>query len=234
MTGGAEPPKQSAALVTVHGRELPVVLNKTDERTKHKIVHVDVDKFDKAWQRGDHGFYIGPGGTGAVIGERYHRFSTFAKTAPSMEASDVHVDADGRAVFGNGRHRYSVLRDAGNKTIPVAMTAEAEANARRHGYLSSSPASSTSSRGATAVASEHPATVQRHRTVRGDPGEGPYTEVLMSDGAKHTIQRLDAASSMGLPGWHWTSAPKGAQGTYLADSRDVALQELANRHNKKG
>jgi len=56
----------------------------------------------------------------------------------------------------------------------------------------------------------------------------------MGEGAKHTIQRLDAASSMGLPGWHWTSAPKGAQGTYLADSRDVALQELANRHNKKG
>lgn len=73
-----------------------------------------------------------------------------------------------------------------------------------------------------------------HRNVRGAPGEGGHTEVTMLDGAKHTIQRLDSASSMGLPGWHWTSPPKGAQNTYLADTREEALKALAKRLAQKG
>ena len=73
-----------------------------------------------------------------------------------------------------------------------------------------------------------------HRNVRGAPGEGRHPEGGLLEGARHTFQRLDSASSMGLPGWHWTSPPKGAQNTYLADTREEALKALAKRHAQKG
>lgn len=184
------------AVVNIHGRQLPVVLNKADARSGDKLVMVNVEKFDEAWQRSDRGtagFYIGRGGTGSSIGDRYDRFHEFAKSAPSMEASDVHVDENGRIGFGNGRHRFSVLRDAGNKVIPVAMSAEAEANARKHGYIHQPP----------------PTVV---RVDRSDPLEGvKHVVKLHGDDREFPIVRAD--NTMGL-GYEWQPAVGGAWEDY--------------------
>ena len=54
----------------------------------------------------------------------------------SIEAPEVTVQDNGRVGFTNGRHRYAWLRDQGITSIPMAMTPESVANAKRYGYLS--------------------------------------------------------------------------------------------------
>lgn len=101
------------------------------------MVDVDVDKFDRMWKKSDqHGdFYIGPGGSGAAIKGRYPRFVEFIKVNQSYEVPEVHVGPDGRIGFTNGRHRFSVLRDQGNKVLPMSMNPEAIENAKKFGLI---------------------------------------------------------------------------------------------------
>lgn len=54
---------------------------------------------------------------------------------------------------------------------------------------------------------------------RSDPLMGTWHEVMLSNGKQYTLQRMDAGSSMGLPGWH-------CDGRYLADTKADALSEL--------
>lgn len=112
-----------------------------------KLVKVNVKAFDKAWSK-DRDFYVGKGGTGASIGDRYQRFQDILKMSEeerkrwlgespkgNIIASSVGVSEDGSVYFDNGRHRFAVLRDMGYKEIPVAMTKESIKNAKKHGYI---------------------------------------------------------------------------------------------------
>lgn len=124
--------------VSIGERTLPVTLGRQDERAGFTLAPVNVAAFDAGFQSADDGFrefYVGPGGTGAAIGDRYQRFGEFAATAESIEAPTVSVDANGRVSFGNGRHRWAYMRDSGAQSIPVAMDAESLQNAISAGYV---------------------------------------------------------------------------------------------------
>jgi hypothetical protein len=116
-------------------------------RTDSILVKVNVFKFDKEWSK-EKDFYIGKGGSGNTIGNRYERFKEILEMPEEKRkrwltdspkgniiASSVSVDDEGRISFGNGRHRYSVLRDMGMKEITVAMTKKSVKNAKKYGYI---------------------------------------------------------------------------------------------------
>jgi hypothetical protein len=102
------------------------------ENAGDKLVQINIPKFDPSFQQ-DGGFYIPPGGEG-VTGRRAG-VEKFLKTGKPVEAPEVHVDKDGIASFINGRHHYSVIRDMGHESMPMAMDSESEENARKAGLI---------------------------------------------------------------------------------------------------
>jgi hypothetical protein len=118
----------SAKLHMPDKREITV--NKPARAKDDQLAWIDVDKFDKSFQQ-DKEAYVGPGGSGNAIGNRYHRFNEFLTKNDKIDTSEVHVNEQGKVSFINGRHRYAALRDAGVKHLPVSMSAEALANARK-------------------------------------------------------------------------------------------------------
>lgn len=119
--------------VSIKGRDVPVTINKTDERTGMRLVPVRVDKFDSGFAR-DKSSYVGKGGQGGIDG-RYDRFGKFIETAQSVEAPTVSVTKDGLVQFGNGRHRFAYMRDNGAETVPVAMDDESYKAALANGLV---------------------------------------------------------------------------------------------------
>jgi 8-oxo-dGTP pyrophosphatase MutT (NUDIX family) len=111
-------------------RELAAGVSRTftlargDERDR-VLVWVDVGKLDAAWRASSGDFYIGPGGTGAAIGDRYADFGDFVATGRAIEASRVSYTAwnDG-VTFGDGRHRFAWLRDHGERAVALAVPRE--------------------------------------------------------------------------------------------------------------
>jgi hypothetical protein len=120
--------------IKIHGRDIPVTMHPAEQRGGYQLHHVNVDKFDQGFKRNS-GQYIGQGGTGNTISDRYKRIGEFLKDAPSMQVSDAHINEHGLVDFGNGRHRYAYLRDQGLKTIPVSLSKESIRNAKKHGYI---------------------------------------------------------------------------------------------------
>ena len=141
--------------VTVDDREIPITMNKTDERSGYSLVDVNVDAFEENFAKNKN-FYVGPEGEGG-IGKRYAIFTEFAKTAPSIEAPSVGIDENGRVMFDNGRHRYAYFRDRGLKTIPMSMSPESLANAKKFGYVGEKPVTEvTETSAATTISDEIP------------------------------------------------------------------------------
>ena len=83
----------------------------------------------------DAGFYVGPGGSGSAIGDRYERFKKFISQNETYEVPEIYVDEQGRVVFTNGRHRYAVLRDSRIANMPVALSKEGYVNAKKLGWV---------------------------------------------------------------------------------------------------
>jgi hypothetical protein len=101
-----------------------------------RLVTLAVRPFDDAWKRA-RDFYVGLGGAGGNP-YRYNRFLPWLLeygTSELIYASDVEVDDDGSVRFGDGRHRFAVLRDHGLVGIPVAMWPSSIEPARKYGYL---------------------------------------------------------------------------------------------------
>src|SRR5690348_17291819 len=81
------------------------------ERGEDTIVWVDIAKLDAAWRR-DIENYIGPGGTGAIIGRRYPAFGEWLPTRQEkVRTPEVYIVPEsgrpsmrGAVTFGNGRH----------------------------------------------------------------------------------------------------------------------------------
>ena len=87
------------------------------------LVTVDVAKVEANISR-DPNMYVGPGGTGAAIGDRYPRFQQWLADNPEtpVKVSDLGWNpATKMVVFGNGRHRWAVLRDQGATRIAVTV-----------------------------------------------------------------------------------------------------------------
>jgi hypothetical protein len=123
--------------IQIGDRTIPVTINRIDKKTGGQLVNVNPSAFDEAfsktgWQ------YVGEKGKEGISG-RYEKFENFLKDAKSIEASNVSVNKDGGIVFGDGRHRYAVLRDMGLDELPIVMDKESIKNAKKFGYLSGSP-----------------------------------------------------------------------------------------------
>jgi hypothetical protein len=123
--------------IQIGDRTIPVTINRIDKKTGGQLVNVNPSAFDEAfsktgWQ------YVGEKGKQGISG-RYEKFESFLKDAKSIEASNVSVNKDGGIVFGDGRHRYAVLRDMGLDELPIVMDKESIKNAKKFGYLSDSP-----------------------------------------------------------------------------------------------
>jgi hypothetical protein len=123
--------------IQIGDRTIPVTINRIDKKTGGQLVNVNPSAFDEAfsktgWQ------YVGEKGKEGISG-RYEKFENFLKDAKSIEASNVSVNKDGGIVFGDGRHRYAVLRDMGLDELPIVMDKESIKNAKKFGYLADSP-----------------------------------------------------------------------------------------------
>ncbi len=91
-------------------------------------VWLDVEKADEAW-KSDFSFYIGSGGAGNAIGDRYEKVGKHLSIARKLWMPFVTTE-NGVLTFGDGRHRFSWLRDHGAKAI-AAMVPPDQANAIR-------------------------------------------------------------------------------------------------------
>jgi hypothetical protein len=73
-------------------------------------------------------------------------------------------------------------------------------------------------------------TVANRKRVNLGPVEGTITRVTFSDGTVVDIQRMDSASTMGLPGWHDINKD-ARESSYLADTEKDAIAELLKQKN---
>lgn len=124
--------------IQIGDRTIPVTINRIDKKSGGELVNVNPSAFDEAfsktsWQ------YVGEKGKDGISG-RYEKFQNFLKDAKSIEASNVSVNKDGGVVFGDGRHRYAVLRDMGLDELPIVMDKESIKNAKKFGYLADTKA----------------------------------------------------------------------------------------------
>jgi hypothetical protein len=91
-----------------------------------QVVNVDVKKFNELWAK-DEDYYLAPDNQINRIGNRYEQFIEWMnerKPEEKIEMPNAVVTDRGVASFGNGRHRFAVLRDNGLKVIPIAMDKE--------------------------------------------------------------------------------------------------------------
>lgn len=106
--------------VDFQGSPLTFTRDRSSKTNGYKLVRVRVDDFDRAWSRNTD-LYIQPGGRGEIAGRR-EGFQRFMQKGEPIEASRINYNSrTGVIDFGDGRHRFSVLRDLGLKEIPVAV-----------------------------------------------------------------------------------------------------------------
>lgn len=92
-------------------------------------VEIDVAKLDASWRKDD--AYIGPNGAGGIR-TRYPDFGTwFQARSEAVEMPEVSIGGFGEAVFVNGRHRFSWLRDHGVRRMPVIVPVDQVAAFRK-------------------------------------------------------------------------------------------------------
>lgn len=119
-----------------------MVLHPVDKQAGYKLVTLDMAKVDEAWARST-GFYVGKGGTGAAIGDRYKRFQEFLQRGIPVQAPNISISVGPHlgvanvpgVDFGDGRHRTAVLRDMGATYIKVALDAESTKMAKKLGWI---------------------------------------------------------------------------------------------------
>ncbi len=107
----------------------------------HVLIHFEVSQFDELYRSSGKDWYIGEGGTGAVIDDRYNRFLEFLETGKSIHASSIcFEERDNQLVVGfvNGRHRYAVMRDMGISYIPMGVLKDSLPILEKHGFISNS------------------------------------------------------------------------------------------------
>lgn len=98
--------------------------------------NMNIDKIEKSFS-GDKDFYVSSNGANSKQSTmKYNRFKEFLSTKPKhIDAPSLHIDDSGKVQFENGRHRFAVFRDMGEKTIPVSLSKEARLNAKKFGYI---------------------------------------------------------------------------------------------------
>ncbi len=82
-----------------------------------ETVWISVAKLNASWKK-NHEQYIGLGGSGPVIGDRYQRFGDWLRKGEAVWIPWVGLD-NGEISFTDGRHRFAWLRDHDAKAIPI-------------------------------------------------------------------------------------------------------------------
>lgn len=120
LRSGSTLPKPSGkATSTRQGKEVSwVALEPPDGVTPDKTVWISVAKLDASWKRRPVE-YIGPGGIGPAIGDRYSRFGVWLQRGEPVWIAWVGLAADGEISFTDGRHRFAWLRDHGVTALPI-------------------------------------------------------------------------------------------------------------------
>lgn len=90
----------------------------------YTLMEVPTAKIDAGWAKEGPAFYIPPGGGGAEIGGRLPAAKQFIESGQAIEAPRVSMAENGRIAFEDGRHRFAVLRDAGDETTAVMVPHE--------------------------------------------------------------------------------------------------------------
>lgn len=92
---------------------------------KDQVIVVNIDKFDNEWKNDP--YYVSKNGEGMgnpikyKVWEARYQQSGFVAKMPIVQMGDA---GTGKPVIGfiDGRHRYAVYRDSGEKTIPIAVS----------------------------------------------------------------------------------------------------------------
>jgi hypothetical protein len=197
--------------IQIGDRTIPVTINRIDKKSGGQLVNVNPSAFDEAfsktgWQ------YVGEKGKQGISG-RYEKFENFLKDAKSIEASNVSVNKDGGIVFGDGRHRYAVLRDMGLDELPIVMDKESIKNAKKFGYLSDSPK--------TPIAPRQEALDKAQRNAALPVEEGGLG--LPKD---NTPEMRAEAMGHNVPAYHGTTVWEAEDGRKLGDIQ--AFNRLAS------
>ena len=171
------------------------ILNQADAKQGRALTWVDTAKFDAAFQNSKE-YYIGAGGTGNTIRNRYAAFKEFMTTGVPIEVSTVTVNKDGSVSFDNGRHRYSVLRDGGNKVVPMALSEESIANAKEVGYLAEPPSNPSKVSVSFGAEISTPETIMA--AVNAKPFEGKFLSEWVEGMSAARIGRVSDAIRMGV------------------------------------
>jgi hypothetical protein len=180
-----------------------------DKRAGNKIVHVNPDTFDKAFQKSSWQ-YVGPKGEGGIK-DRYSRFADYAKSAKSVNASNAGVNKEGVITFGDGRHRYAYMRDQGLDKIPMSMDKQSIEHARRYGYLHEAKGGSVKPK--IMSAAERESNLQKFL-------EPSVVKDRMYHGTSHyasTPEKTDKLTSTGIK--RFRKKPKG---TFLSPDANLA------------
>lgn len=96
-------------------------------------VWISVQKLDAAWQLST-GDYIGAGGTGAAIEDRYNEFGEWIISTGGREHVEMPIlglDEDSVS-FTDGRHRFAWLRDHGVLAIRIEVESEQQKEFETH------------------------------------------------------------------------------------------------------
>jgi len=202
--------------VEVEGRSIKVTHSARARRAGDVLVPVDMAKFDAAWKQ-DTGFHIDPSGTGAIHG-RLERIADFLKTSPQMDAAEVNVDADGRVGFTNGRHRMAYLRDKGVTRVPVSMTKESRANAKKHGLIA---AERTDLRGLFQLYSDDQPRDEQGRFA--ETGSSPYAA---EPRVFNTDDDLISERNWGKDQWVWKDKKTGKGSGMLLTGEPIPRAQL--------
>lgn len=114
-----------------------IEIDEFDKSRGFSLVELNTEKFDEYFKNNSfEGAYIEPKSEEHQDG--FDRFKKYLKTGEPITASTVYLREDNGRVkvdFGDGRHRYTVLRDMGMKAIPFAMDEKSFELAKKYGLI---------------------------------------------------------------------------------------------------
>jgi hypothetical protein len=125
--------KNEVLPLQIGDKTIPVTMHKIEAKEGNKLVNVNTNAFDEAFKKTEWQ-YVGKNAEGGKP-ERIAGVEKYLETGKPMNASNVVIKDNGTIVFGDGRHRYAVLRDMGLGKIPMSMDEKSLQNAIKFGYI---------------------------------------------------------------------------------------------------
>jgi hypothetical protein len=123
----------SPNVIKIGQKEIPVTMHPIEIKEGNQLINVNTKPFDEAFKNTEWQ-YIDKNAEGGKK-ERIEGVKKYLESGKPLNASNVVVKDNGAIVFGDGRHRYVVLRDTGLGKIPMSMDEKSIENAKKFGYV---------------------------------------------------------------------------------------------------